>query len=203
MYDEGIILLTGSSNLTATTENYIQPVAGYLSTTSSTDNLKWIHFGSHARTSTTTTTPIVSSSYELNFKGATQINTLTMFCSAEKNDLTWSNNRTFLSGGQINTYVLGQTSSIVVGSTTYTSSNSSASVFLPSNGQYFENDKVIIKNTISSSYTNYDAPYEPQIFISEIAVYNEEGDIIAIGKLANPVRKTKDLDYTFKLKLDM
>ena len=47
MYDEGIILLTGSSNLTATTENYIQPVAGYLSTTSSTDNLKWIQDARH------------------------------------------------------------------------------------------------------------------------------------------------------------
>ena len=34
-------------------------------------------------------------------------------------------------------------------------------------------------------------------------IYDENRNLIAIAKLANPVRKTKDLDYTFKLKLDM
>lgn len=201
MYDEGVLLLTGSSNLAATTEPYIQPVSGYLSAVSQTDNIKWIHFGSHKRTSTTTTTPIVSASFEINFKGSTEVNTITMFCSAEKNKMTWSSNRTFISGGQTNTLILGQTSSITVNTTQYT--GSSSSIFIPSNGQYFENDKILIKNTISSSFTNYSAPYEPQVFISEIAIYNEEGDMIAIAKLANPVRKTQDMDYTFKLKLDM
>lgn len=201
MYDEGILLLTGSSNLAATTEPYVQPVSGYLSTVSITENLKWIHFGSHSGSSTTTITPIASASFELNFKGSTQINTLTMFCTAEKNNLTWSNNRTFLSGGQVDTLALGQTNSITINSTQYT--GSSSSVFIPANGQYFENDQVLVKNTISSSFANYNAPYNPQVFISEIALYNEDGDMIAIAKLANPVRKTKDMDYTFKLKLDM
>jgi hypothetical protein len=124
-----------------------------------------------------------------------------MFCSAEKNDFTWSNNRTFISGGQLNSLVLGQTSSIVVNGTTYNAPT--GSYFVPSNGQYFENDQLVIKNTISSSFTNYNSPYKSQVFISEVGVYNEEGDLIAIAKLANPVRKTPELDYTIKLKLDI
>lgn len=212
LYDEGILLLTGSSKLADTTERYIQPVyyvqengivKDNLSTAALAGSLTWTYFGSHKvmTTNVATSTPIVSASYELNFKGSTEVNTITMFCTADKNKLTWSNNRTYISGGQTNTLVVGETSSITVGSFTYTASSSS--IFLPSNGQYFENDQILIKNTISSSFTNYDAPYDPQVFISEVAVRNEEGDIIAIAKLANPVRKTKDMDYTFKLKLDI
>jgi hypothetical protein len=212
LYDEGIILLTGSNKLANTSEYYIQPVSyiqengivkNNLSTAAVSQPLSWTYFGSHKVTTTNgaTSTPIISASYELNFKGSTEVNTITMFCTADKNKLTWSNNRTFISGGQINALVLGETGSITVGSTTYT--GVSSSIFLPSNGQYFENDQILIKNTISSSFTNYSAMYDPQIFISEIAVKNEDGDIIAIAKLANPVRKTKDMDYTFKLKLDV
>ena len=62
---------------------------------------------------------------------------------------------------------------------------------------------ILIKNTISSSFAHYSASYEPQVFISQIGIYDEQKNLIAIAKLANPVRKTKDLDYTFKLKLDM
>lgn len=210
LYDEGIILLTGSSQLATTSENYVQPVSyyyqngilkSYLTTAASADTLKWIHFGSHKVTSTTSTTPIVSASYEMNFQGSTQRNTITMFCAAEKNDLTWSNNRTFISGNQGDRLVLGQTGSITVNGTTYNAPT--GSYFIPSNGQYFENDQLLIKNTVSSSYSNYSANYKSQVFVSEIGIYNEEGDLIAIAKLANPVRKTPELDYTFKLKLDI
>lgn len=211
MYDEGILLITGSSTLANISERYIQPVSfvgengisrNYLSSNNSIqDNLRWIYFGSHKVTTTNDTTPITGTSYELSFRGSTQASTITMFCNAEKNDLTWSNNRTFISGGQLNNFILGQTGSIVSGSTTYTAPT--GSVFVPSNGYYFENDKLLIKNTISSSYTNYEAPYKSQVFISEIGIYNEDGDLIAIAKLANPVKKTPELDYTFKLKLDI
>ena len=64
-----------------------------------------------------------------------------------------------------------------------------------------ENKTITIKNTISSSFTHYSASYQPQVFISQIGIYDENRNLIAIAKLANPVRKTKDLDYTFKLKI--
>ena len=209
LYDEGILILTGSSQLAAQSEYYIQPVSYSTFTGVSysnvaiSDSLKWIYFGSHKVTTTNvgTNTPIVSASFELNFQGSNQVNTITMFCTADKNDYTWSNNRTFISGGQSNKILLGQTSSITVNSTTYNSTANS--LFIPSNGKYYENDKLVVKNTISSSFTNYESNYNPQVFISEIAIYNEEGEMIGIAKLANPVRKTKDMDYTIKLKLDI
>jgi len=39
--------------------------------------------------------------------------------------------------------------------------------------------------------------------LSQIAIYDENKNIIAIAKMATPVRKTEDRDYTFKLKLDI
>ena len=56
-----------------------------------------------------------------------------------------------------------------------------------------ENKTIIIKNTISSSFSHYSASYDPQVFISQIGIYDEKKNLIAIAKLANPVRKTKEL----------
>lgn len=209
LYDEGILILTGSSQLAAQNEYYIQPVSNTtfsgvsFSNAAILDSLKWIYFGSNKVTTTNvaTNTPIVSASFELNFQGSNQVNTITMFCTADKNDFTWSNNRTFISGGQSDRLLLGQTSSITINSTTYNSTSNS--LFIPSDGKYYENDKIIVKNTISSSFTNFESNYNPQVFLSEIAIYNEEGEMIGIAKLASPVRKTKDMDYTIKLKLDI
>jgi uncharacterized membrane protein affecting hemolysin expression len=59
-----------------------------------------------------------------------------------------------------------------------------------------------IKNTISASYVQQTASFEKQTFITKIAIYDEDQNIIGIAKLAKPVRKTLDRDYTFKLKMD-
>ena len=211
LYDEGIIILTGSNKLASVIENYIQPVSSSafnvnFSNVPLSDDLRWVHFGSHKVTTTnnsfpTFTKPIASASFEINFQGLNTLNTLTMFCTADKNDFTWSNNRTFISGGQSNKLLLGQTSSITVNSVVHTASANS--LFIPSDGKYYENDKILIKNTVSSSFANHESSYAPQVFISEIALYNEEGEMIGIAKLANPLRKTKDTDYTIKLKLDI
>ena len=210
LYDEGIIILTGSAQLASVSERYIQPVSSSVfnvnfSNAPVSDNLRWVHFGSHKVTTTSVapgaSTPIVSSSFEINFQGSNQVNTLTMFCTADKNDFTWSNNRTFISGGQSDKLLLGQTSSITVNGITHTASSNA--LFIPSDGKYYENDKIVVKNAISSSFSNYESKYNPQVYISEIAIYNEEGEMIGIAKLANPIRKTKDTDYTIKLKLDI
>jgi len=34
-------------------------------------------------------------------------------------------------------------------------------------------------------------------------VYDEDRNLIAVAKVANPVKKTVEQDYTFKLKLDL
>lgn len=205
-YNDGIIILTGSSNLTTKTAPYIQPLPEYTESTDSffnqinpiNDYLKWIYFGSYI--STEGSAP--EAKYELIFQGANYIPTLTMMCHAEKNELFWSNNRSFIEAGQGNEIYVGQiTSSANVDGDIYYAD--SGSFLLPSDNSFKENPYVIIKNTISSSFAHYSASYEPQVFISQIGIYDEQKNLIGIGKLANPVRKTKELDYTFKLKLDL
>lgn len=199
LYDHGFVLLTGSSNLSSQQAPYIQPLTQYTSSVSAiNDYLKWIYFGSYY--STTGSAP--ETKYELTFQGTNFVPTLTMMCHAEKNELIWSNNRTFIEAGQGDEVYIGQTtSSINLQGQVYYSD--SGSFLVPSSDVFKENPTIIIKNTISSSFANYSASYEPQVFISQIGIYDEQKNLIGIAKLANPVRKTKELDYTFKLKLDL
>jgi hypothetical protein len=195
-YDHGIILLTGSQQLSSQQAPYIQPLTS--SNSAVNDYLKWIHFGSYI--GVTGSAP--ETKYELTFQGTNYVPTLTMFCHAEKNELFWSNNRSFIEAGQGEELYIGQsTSSINSDGQIYYAE--SGSFLLPSDNTFKENPYVIIKNTISSSFAHYSASYQPQVFISQIGIYDEEKNLIGIAKLANPVRKTKELDYTFKLKLDM
>lgn len=198
-YDNGIILLTGSSVLNDKQAPYIQPLTSYTASANPVnDYLKWIYFGAYQNI----TGSGIETKYELIFQGTNFIPNLTMMCHAEKNELFWSNNRTFIEAGQGDEIFLGQkTSSTDITGTVYYAS--SGSFLIPSSPTTQENKTILIKNTISSSFANYSASYQPQVFISQIGIYDEEKNLIAIAKLANPVRKTKELDYTFKLKLDM
>ena len=72
-----------------------------------------------------------------------------------------------------------------------------------SNKSYTQDKKFGIKNIISSSYANHTASFKKQTYISKIGIYDENKNLIAIAKLANPVKKTEDRDYTFKLKFDI
>jgi hypothetical protein len=198
LYDHGLILLTGSESLSNQQAPYIQPLSNYTSSASPIgDYLKWIYFGSYY--ATTSSAP--ETKYELIFEGANFIPTLTMMCHAEKNELYWSNNSTFIENGQGDEIFNGQSTSStdLTGSTYY---SDEGSILIPSLSVVKESKVVTIKNTISSSFVHYSASYEPQVFISQIGIYDDEKNLIGIAKLANPVRKTKDLDYTFKLKLD-
>lgn len=199
LYDHGFIILTGSNAVNNQLAPYIQPLAEYTASSSPVnDYLKWIHFGSYV--ATTGSAP--ETKYELIFQGANFIPTLTMMCNAEKGELFWSNNRTFIEANQGDEIFYGQSTSStdLTGGTYYASSGS---VLVPSAKKLKENKTVLIKNTISSSFIHYSASYQPQVFISQIGIYDENKNLIAVAKLANPVRKTKELDYTFKLKLDM
>jgi hypothetical protein len=176
LYNEGLLLITGSSSLGTATDNYIQPTSS--TGTVLTSNPRWIYFGSYANT--VSASPIVSSSYIMSFEGTEIVPTLTMLAHANKNDLNWSNNPSYLQSGSFNNYLA------------VTSSNT-----------YIENSQLSIKNTVSSSFFNYSASFHPQTFINSVGIYDEEGELIAIATVANPVRKTNEQDYTFKLKIDL
>ena len=58
------------------------------------------------------------------------------------------------------------------------------------------------KNIFRSPYPDATSSFRKQTYISKIGIYDERRNLIGIAKLATPVKKTEDRDYTFKLKLD-
>jgi hypothetical protein len=67
---------------------------------------------------------------------------------------------------------------------------------------YMENDKLEIKNIVSSSYDVPSASFSKETYISSIGIYDKDKNLIGVAKLAKPVRKTENRDFTFKMKLD-
>jgi len=141
----------------------------------STTTGSWTRFACGANDGVTCST---SASFDLSFKGHTETQVLTMFAHARRGEINYSNNPTFLDYGQNRVAV--------------TSSN-----------VYLENDAVTIKNTVSSSYEGFDAPFERQVYISRVAIYDEDKKLIGIATLSNPILKKEAQDLSFKLKLDI
>ena len=117
-----------------------------------------------------------SSSFSLDFNGVNHVQTMTFFAHAKENQINFSNNPTFLSGA--------------------VAATSGSSV-------YHEDAEMNIKNIVTSSYKNYTASFQPVTYISKVAIYDDDKNLIGIASLANPVRKLEDRSYTFKLKLDV
>lgn len=117
--------------------------------------------------------------FGLEFEGEFNTPMKTMLCRAPKGHLNHSNNPTFPKYGQINTPSI--------------SSNS-----------YVENPNIEIKNAVLNEYeTPEELPFEKTTYISEIYLYDDKRNVIGVAKLANPVKKTEERDYIFKLKLDL
>ncbi len=67
---------------------------------------------------------------------------------------------------------------------------------------YEEFSKSKIKNLVSGSFTDFTGSFQKETYISKVGIYDKNKQLIGIAKLATPVRKTEDRDYTFKLKYD-
>ena len=180
LYEEGAIVFTNTGSLSSEQEPYIQPTAS--AGTPVSDDARWIHFASYLKVASSGN-PITGSAYNLEFQGSHPKDVLTMFAYAPKNELNWSNNPTYL----------------------VQSGDNSKDTYLAITGSnsYVENENVQIKNTVSSSFSTYSASFDPVTYIRSIGVYDEDRNLIAIAKVANPVKKTTEQDYTFKLKLDL
>ena len=141
----------------------------------------WVYFGAGANDGlkqATTAAAFVSASFSLSFKGETKTQVMTLFTHAKRGEANFSNNPTYLKYGQEK---LQYTSSQV----------------------YEENPDQLLVNTVSSSYNDYDASFKRSVYISKIAIYDENRNILGIATLANPVLKEEDQDYSFKIKLDI
>jgi len=202
-YNNGVMMITGNYVLDSSVQDgYLCPVTGTTTTDAGPglvplqsawrDNPKWAHFGAYESFITSSTDLTsgaygpVSSSYEMKFEGTNTIPTLTMFAHADKNEMNWSNNLSYLD----RTIATGSTYQEIITAQTGSSF-------------YKEKEYLPVKNTVSSSFDNYSASYQDQTFISKINILDEDDNIIAIAKMAKPVTKTNSTDYTFKLKIDL
>ena len=119
-----------------------------------------------------------SSSFIMQMSGTTDTQVITMFANAPKGELNHSNNPSFLVNGAetlISTGSLG----------------------------YIESETIEVKNIASSSYPDPTGSFEKTTYISKIGIYDDDKNLIGIAKVATPVRKTVERDFTFKIKLDI
>jgi len=175
-YQEGLIILTGSWALG--TNNSISYVKNDGSSTGNTTN-KWTHFASGLHQDLSSNAHIHSASYTVDYQGTTRIPTVTMLCKAPYTELNWSNNPTFVkNSGSYN------------GKFTWSSNT-------------FKQIPSDTANITDTDLVDYEPQQVKETYISKVAIYDKEKNLIGVAKVANPVRKTPDRSYLFKLKLDL
>ena len=138
------------------------------------DNPKWVYFAQSISGSITAP----SSSYIMQMSGTSYTQTLTMFATAQKGDLNHSNNPTYIQYAPAN----------------YAETGSQA---------YLELATRKVKNVVSSAYADPTGSFEKTTYISKVGIYDEDRNLIGIAKVATPVKKTVERDFTFKIKLDI
>jgi hypothetical protein len=138
------------------------------------DSFKWKYFG--AGLDFDSLRAPQSCSFDINFKGTNRIPSLMMFAHAEKGELNHSNNPTYIKSGSYS-YITGSNS-------------------------FIESETVEIKNIVQSPFISASANFAKETYINKIGIYDKDKNLIAVAKLATPVRKTENREYTFKLKLD-
>lgn len=139
----------------------------------SDDSPRWIYWGQNATT-------VTGSAYTVKFNGTNYIPTVTMLAHAPETELNNSNNPTWVS---------------------FTQPTGSKNPVTGGVG-YAENEFLEIKNTVKSPHTGAIAQFEKHTYISKVGIFDENKNLIGIAKVATPVKKTEQRNYTFKLKLD-
>jgi len=201
LYNEGFILLTGSWDL----DTEIQ--SDYLND-GSTTLPKWTFFGARIPSGSgdlesdrdhilslepnqsTANNPfdeggnpndsindLEDAFFHMSLSGTNYVPTRTMLAHAPKGRLNHSNNLTYVD----------------FNANMYQSTGSTG---------YFENTRIPITNIVSSSHSNHSASFQKHTYISKVGIYDKNRNLIAIAKMATPVRKREIDNLTFKLKID-
>jgi hypothetical protein len=184
LYNEGIVLLTGSWALSPHTEKY--------NATTAVTNPTWAYWGTGIPKDGSGSLNLPSSSYSMEFEGTNHTPVITMFAHAPRGQLNFSNNPTFT---VVNT-------ASAAGDTNASFSGSMQGVMSGSAG-YTQDPAFEIKNVVSSSFPNGTGSFAKTTYISKVGVYDKNKNLIGIAKLAKPIKKTATQDFTFKLKLDI
>jgi len=173
LYDEGLIALFDRTPLAGYQEDFY----AYSTPSAVNDYPRWSNYGLSANILTGS---VLTTSCDLQFDGINKIPQLTLLAHANKTELNNSTNYTYTS-------ILGS-SSLTYNSSSY---------------RYIENPSVEIKNVVKSRYLTPTASFAKETYITKILLYDENKNIIGIAKIAKPIRKTEDRDFTFKLKIDL
>ena len=121
---------------------------------------------------------VVSSSYSMDFNGINYVPVMTMMAHAPKGELNFSNNPTYLISG------------------------SAGNAAVSSESTFSEPSEIKIKNIVSSSFDGHNENFQKETYISKVGIYDKDKNLIAIAKLATPIKKTENRDFTVKMKLD-
>lgn len=125
------------------------------------------------------TNKAISSSFDMEFEGVNYIQTLTMLTHADKGEFNHSNNPTYLKKSE--------TQKLTITGSDF----------------FIEDTTKQVKNIMKTNYSDVDPNLEKITYISQIGIYDEEKNLIAIAKISNPVRKRINDNYLFKIKLDI
>ena len=123
-------------------------------------------------------TKVPNSSFLFDFDGTEKIPVLTMFARSDRGEHNFSNNPTYIEHGQ------------------------SISPITSSNG-VIEPENINIKNIVSSSYEDVEPDFEKITYISKVAIYDKNKNLIGVAKLANPIKKKQNDNIAIKMKLDL
>lgn len=176
LYNEGIIILTGSWDLdsgpTLNDKDYLD--------TSVNTNPRWVRFAMGAQDNVDTGSSLTngSASYEIKFAGTHKIPNITMLTNANRGELNYTNNPTYIEYNQ------------------------TASYYPVTGGNFYKENELNIKNIHSSSYTDPTGSLKKTTFITKVGIYDENKKLIGVASLAKPVKKTEDRDLTIKIKMD-
>lgn len=137
---------------------------------------KWIYFGAGIEPDFGSGV-IPHASFKLSFEGNQETSVVTMMCHAPRGALNYSNNPTFVSSGSGNQYI--------------TSSN------------YYRETEAEITNVSYSPYLSPTGSFEKTTYVSKVYLYDKEMNVVAVAKMARPVKKVEDREFTIKLKMDI
>jgi hypothetical protein len=181
LYKEGFVILTGSWDLSKQfpATNVLNDLD--IDGTAVDTVAKWTRFGMGALDKVTSGPSLTngSASFSIDFAGTHKIPTVTMLAHANRGELNYSNNPTYVSSSQKVKYT-------------------------PLTGTHlYREQELVIKNIHSSSYAEPTGSLVKTTYITKVGIYDKKKKLIGIASLAKPVKKTEDRDLTFKLKLDI
>jgi hypothetical protein len=115
--------------------------------------------------------------FRLSFEGVNYVPTITMLAHAPKGEINNSTNPTVFVKSQVRDPV--------------------------NDGTVYREFSDLEFSKLEHSDYILTGSFKKQTYISKVGIYDDQRRLIGIAKLANPVRKTEDREYTFKLKLDI